>query len=546
VPARVAARPLAARPGGIAWTGSGARPVSASSASAVGRPARRLLTGARALPAWWPLPVLLVVAAALRLPTLSLQSFWFDEAYIPVHVLHASLGATLHSWLSSENTPPLWYLIVWAVSRVFGTGVVALRLPSALFGIALVWVGWALGAELGSRRTQVTLAAIIAVNPIFVWYSQEARAYGLYALLGGLSFLCFVRVRRLRTSGSLAWWAIVSILALLTHYFAVFLVAPEALVLLADAAKRRTGAPRPRATIAAVGAVAAAGAALVPLVIAQGGHGTQWIGRWALSHRLIAIPGYYVLGYNGAVLGHGVLLLAGLPVLAAIALVIVLAATGRLTRPERDAIAVSAGIGFCAIAVPVILALAGADYLAPRNTLAAFVPLSAALAVVLAAPGAGRVGLLLTLAICFIGLVVVIATNFDSRLQRGAWSAVADSMRPRTNDRAIVTVELGAAPLEYYLPNLRLRYLTAHRVVRVSEIDLVGYAPLRADVTRAPTPAFVPNGIFDQHGYVVYRFTSATPQAVSGHFLRSLSITVDERSGSEALVPAAVPSRPQR
>jgi 4-amino-4-deoxy-L-arabinose transferase-like glycosyltransferase len=520
--------------------------VSASSASAVGRPARRLLTGARALPAWWPLPVLLAVAAVLRLPTLSLQSFWYDEAYIPVHVLHASLGATLHSWLQDENTPPLWYLIVWAVSRVFSTGVVALRLPSALFGIALVWIGWALGAELGSRRTQVTLAAIIAVNPAFVWYSQEARAYELYALLAGLSFLCFVRVRRLGSRGSLAWWSIVSILALLTHYFAVFLVAPEALVLLADAARGRAGGARQRATIAAVGVVVAAGAALVPLVIAQGGHGTQWIGRWALGDRLIQIPGYYLLGANGSVLGHGVLLLAGLPVLAAIALMIALAGGGRLTRSERDAIALSAGIGLCALAVPLILALAGADYLAPRNTIAAFVPLSAALAVVLAAPGAGRVGLLLAAAICCIGLVVVVATNFDSRLQRGEWSAVADSARGRTGDRAIVTVELGAAPLEYYLPNLRLHYLSARRVVSVREIDLAGYAPLRPHARRAPTPAFVPNGHFDRHGFLLYRFIAATPQRVSGHFLRSLTITVGARATSEPLVPAALPSRPQR
>ena len=29
-----------------------------------------------------------------------------------------------------------------------------------------------------------------------------------------------------------------------------------------------------------------AGLALLPLVIAQGGNGTQWIGRWALSSRL--------------------------------------------------------------------------------------------------------------------------------------------------------------------------------------------------------------------------------------------------------------------
>ena len=90
------------------------------------------------LPEWWPLAALLLLAAALRFSTLGLQSFWYDEAFTPVHVLHTSLGATLRSVVHTENTPPLWYVLIWAWSRVFGTGAVSLRLPSAMFGVATV------------------------------------------------------------------------------------------------------------------------------------------------------------------------------------------------------------------------------------------------------------------------------------------------------------------------------------------------------------------------------------------------------------------------
>ena len=48
------------------------------------------------------------------------------------------------------------------------------------------------------------------------------------------------------------------------------------------------------------------GLALVPLILAQGGHGTQWIGEWALASRLEAIPQYYLTGYSGSPLGHGI------------------------------------------------------------------------------------------------------------------------------------------------------------------------------------------------------------------------------------------------
>ena len=67
---------------------------------------------------WWPLAALTLLAAVLRLSTLGLQSFWYDEAFTVVRDLHPSLGSTLHSVVHTENNPPLWYLIAWADSRV--------------------------------------------------------------------------------------------------------------------------------------------------------------------------------------------------------------------------------------------------------------------------------------------------------------------------------------------------------------------------------------------------------------------------------------------
>jgi hypothetical protein len=513
----------------------------------------------RGLPAWWPLAGLLVLAAAVRLPTLSLQSLWYDEAFTPVHVLHPSLVATLDSMVGRENTPPLWFVLMWAISRVLGTGVVALRLLSALAGIALVAVGWAIGAQLGSRRTAIILAAILALSPLFVWYSQEARAYELYALASAVSLLYFLRAYRSGGRTLLALWALSSVLALLSHYFAVFLVAPEALLLLgrlgpgrrAAAMAQAAPASAPRApvsssptamrpTMAAVVAVAVCGAALVPLVIAQGGRGTQWIGHWALSDRLVQTPGYYLLGANGSVLGHSLLALSALPLLATVVLGSSLFARRRLRRVEIEALALMLWLGIVAILIPLALALAGADYFAPRNLIADWIPLSGAFAVVLGAAGAGRSGTLLAVVVCLASAGVLIATGLDARLQRGNWGAVAHALRSGSRDRAIVTVEDGAAPLEYYLPALRLRYLSRRLSVSVREVDLVGYAPLRPGALQAPTAAFSLAGRSDIHGLLAYRYTARSPQRLSGRFLRSLAITTGSSSSAETLLPGAV------
>ena len=160
------------------------------------------------MPAWLPLAALVLLAAGLRLSTLGLQSFWYDEAFTPVHVLHGSLGATLRAIVHTENTPPLWYVIEWLDARVLGTGEIALRLPSALAGIATVPVAWAIGGELGGRRAGLLTATLVAVNPLFVWYSQEARAYALFVLTAALAMLCFLRADREPTRARMAAFAL--------------------------------------------------------------------------------------------------------------------------------------------------------------------------------------------------------------------------------------------------------------------------------------------------------------------------------------------------
>jgi mannosyltransferase len=509
------------------------------------------------LPAWWPLAALTLLTAVLRLSTLGAQSFWYDEAFTPVHVLHPSLWATLRSVVHTENTPPLWYAIAWADARVLGTGEVALRLPSALAGIATVPIAWAIGRELTARRaTAIATAAFVAVNPLLIWYSQEARAYGLFVALAALAMLCFLRALRTPTRGRMAAFALAGALALLSHYFAVFLLIPMVLWLAWERTRRRAALP-------AIAALVLVGVALLPLISAQGGHGTQWIGRWALASRLQAIPQYYLTDYYGAALGHGIELLVALPILAGLALGLWRVLTPTEERGALIALALTAG----GILIPIALVALGADYLAPRNLVAAMIPLTALIAVVVPSQRAGNTGIALAVVIALAFLVVSIDVALSPRLQRGDWRGLARALRrpapggglsagglssgglsvgglsarsgsaggalglPAPPARAIVTVELGAAPLEYYLPSSR--YLPPGRTVAVSEIDEVGYAPLRSSAAQSPAPGFHLVERRDVNGLIAYRFVSAAPRTLSEAALRRHTLT---RTRSEVLV----------
>ncbi len=134
-------------------------------------------------------------------------------------------------------------------------------------------------------------------------------------------------------------------------------------------------------------------------------------------------------------------------------------------------------------------------------------------------------------------LALTIDVDLSPRLQRGDWRGVAECCRrrraarpptaqrsPGMHGRVITTVELGAAPLEYYLPPLH--NLARGATVTVSEIDETGYAPLRPPRARRRRPAFACSSRRDVHGLIVYRFVSAIPRAVSEATLRRHVITL--------------------
>ncbi len=490
---------------------------------------------ARTLPGWLPLAAVLLFAALVRLPTLGLQSFWFDEAFTPVHVLHPSFVASMETMAHTENTPPLWYVLIWVWTRIFGTGVVAMRMVSALAGIALVAVVYEIGRELVGRRVALIAAAFTAANPLFVWYSQEARAYELYALTAALAVLCFIRAERVPSARRMALFALAGCLALLSHYFAVFLLVPMSLWLL----RRRE---RWASAVPAVGAIGIVGLALIPLVLGQGGKGTQWIGEWALRSRIEAIPQYFLTGYSGAPLGHGVELLVALPLIAGL----LWGLRRGLCAAERGGALMMLALAACGVLTPILFALAGADYMAPRNLIGAMVPVTVLLAIVIGASATGRIGMgiaaLATLAL----LAICIDVDLSPRLQRGDWSKVAAAVTPGAKGGAgaprtaaalaVVSTHLGSAPIEYYAPGLRPPSTSS---LAVSEIDKVGYKPLLASALVPPAPGFTLVQRLHFNGELVYRYISPRPQRVSLVTLRAAGMT----SGETNVLASAVARR---
>jgi uncharacterized membrane protein len=415
---------------------------------------------------------LVVVAAALRFPTLATQSFWHDEAVTVGRVLKPSLGGTLHAVGSSEATPPFYYVLAWLWTRVFGLGEFGIRSMSALFGVALVPVMWGAGRRLLWPRAGLVAAALTAVSPFLVWYSQEARAYILLAFLCGASLLLLARALERPSTGRLAAWAVVCALALATHYFAVFLIVPEALWLLLGA-----GGPYWRKAVA-IAVPAAASLAVLPLALQQGGlRHDGWIGRIPLGTRLTGTAKAFVTDPTGAP-SPLVYVVIGACIVIAVWLL-----WTRGQRDERSLVRPVLGLGLTAFVVPLALVAVGLDYFYSRNMVPAFLPLLLLVAAGLAVQRGGRVAAIATTALCVTCILTVIAVDVDSSLQRANWRDVASALGP-AHTRALVVPFVGDDPLEYYMPHTkRLKGSTT-----VSEVEVVGWS--RSVRARPPAPGF--------------------------------------------------------
>jgi 4-amino-4-deoxy-L-arabinose transferase-like glycosyltransferase len=297
------------------------------------------------------LGLVVLAGAALRFATLDLQSLWYDEA-VTAHLLRLDLGAMLRAIPDSESTPPLYYVLAWLWAQIAGTGEAGLRALPALLGVATIPVVWALARRLGGDRAALCAAALTAVNPMLVWFSQEARAYALLALLAAASALLWLRALQAPRRGRLLAWGAVAALALATHYYALFLVGPQALWI-----ALRT--PGRGARVAALALPAAAAIALAPLALQQRSNDSAaFIGESSLAHRLAQIPKQFLVGYDAPV--ERLLAVASLAVLlvAVAGLLALLAGRARVTAGARtDAVRLTA-VTAAALLVPAALALA--------------------------------------------------------------------------------------------------------------------------------------------------------------------------------------------
>ena len=135
--------------------------------------------------------VIVLIGVFLRVYHLDAQSLWVDEVY-DFLLANISVKSIVVMSLVTEVATPQDHLLLHLWMTLFGTSLFALRFLSLIFGVFAILMIYLLGRRLFNEEVGLISALILAISPLNIEYSQEARMYSLVVFLALLSMYFFV------------------------------------------------------------------------------------------------------------------------------------------------------------------------------------------------------------------------------------------------------------------------------------------------------------------------------------------------------------------
>lgn len=222
----------------------------------------------------WLVPAIPAVLGVLVcLWRLDAPTLWRDEA-ATLSASGRSLGDLLAMLGEIDAVHGAYYLFMHLWTEAFGTGAVAVRMPSVLGAGVAAGVTALIGRRLADRWVGLWAGLLVAGSPLVSRYAQEARQYSITIAMAAVSTYLLVRAVERRTQ---AWpWIAYAFSVTLVgwvHLFTLLLLPVHAVAVLS--VWRERGVPGRWAIAALQGVSAVVPVALIS--VPQSGEQISWI-----------------------------------------------------------------------------------------------------------------------------------------------------------------------------------------------------------------------------------------------------------------------------
>lgn len=169
--------------------------------------------------------LILAFGFLLRLINLN-QSLWFDEGINVFYARELPLWDYLTVYMLGDFHPPLWFFLLWISGHLLSFSEVFVRLPAVILGVLTIFVTYLIGRE-HSKKAGFLAALLLAIAPLHIYYSQEARPYALSVFSVTLSY--YVLIKYLDKKRGSLFYGLSLALILYSEYVAYFAIFAQAL-----------------------------------------------------------------------------------------------------------------------------------------------------------------------------------------------------------------------------------------------------------------------------------------------------------------------------
>ncbi len=141
---------------------------------------------------WWMMAPPPVVTFVIMLWGITGASYWRDEA-ATMSAAQRPLGNLIRTLGNVDAVHGAYYLLIWVMVRLCGTGELVTRFPSAVAMAGAAAAVAAIGRRLVSPRAGLAAGLVFAVLPEVSLYGQDARPYAIVVALASLASYLLVR-----------------------------------------------------------------------------------------------------------------------------------------------------------------------------------------------------------------------------------------------------------------------------------------------------------------------------------------------------------------
>lgn len=172
------------------------------------------------------LSLIIIGGLILRLINLATQPYWSDEILTVGIVRQFPNVIELIRYIQTvEIHPPLYYILIHYWSNWFGFDEWIVRMPSVIFGVAAILMMYFLGKALfDNRKVGLFAALLLAVLPLHIDMSQNARPYALFIFSGLAAAYVYWRYRLTNRKIYLPFYIIASMVGVYLHYSFIYIL----------------------------------------------------------------------------------------------------------------------------------------------------------------------------------------------------------------------------------------------------------------------------------------------------------------------------------